>query len=213
MYNMVYCSHKEREVFSMADIIKNPKVDGFIGRATKWRAEFEKLREIALDCGLREELKWGKPSYSYGGGNVIIIQGFKNYCALLFVKGVLLRDEGGLLIQMTENMQAARQLRFTGLGEIAGMEPVIRAYIVEAIEVEKSGAEVPMKKTAEFAVPEEFQKRLDEDPALAAAFGALTPGRQRGYLLHFSQPKLRATRETRVEKSIPRIFDGMGLND
>jgi Uncharacterized protein conserved in bacteria len=191
----------------------NPKVDGFIGKAKKWRDEFEKLRMICLDCGLTEELKWGKPCYRYQTSNIVLIHGFKEYCALLFMKGALLRDPKGILIQQTENVQAARQIRFTNLREIVEMEPILKRYIKQAIEIEKVGLEVDYKKTSEFAVPEEFQNRLDESPALKKAFDALTPGRQRGYLLYFSAAKQSKTRDARVAKWVQQILDGKGLND
>lgn len=191
----------------------NPKVDEFISKAIKWREEFKKLRAIALDCGLAEEVKWGKPSYSYKKSNIVLIQGFKEYCALLFFKGALLKDPGGILIQQTENVQAARQIRFTNLDEIIELEPIVKATIQEAIEVEKVGLKVDYKETPEFIMPEEFQKKLDENPALKTAFEALTPGRQRAYLLYFSAPKQSTTREARVEKMMQQILDGKGLND
>ena len=191
----------------------NPKVDGFIGKAKKWRDEFEKLRMICLDCGLTEELKWGKPCYRYQTSNIVLIHGFKEYCALLFMKGALLRDPKGILIQQTENVQAARQIRFTNLREIVEMEPILKRYIKQAIEIEKVGLEVDYKKTSEFAVPEEFRNRLDELPALKKAFDALTPGRQRGYLLYFSAAKQSKTRDARVAKWVQQILDGKGLND
>ncbi len=191
----------------------NPKVDEFLSTAEKWQAEFEKLRAIVLDCGLTEEFKWGKPCYTFEKSNVVLIHGFKEYCALLFVKGALLQDAEGILVTQTENTQAARQIRFTSVQEIAEMEPVLKAYIHEAVEVEKAGLKVDFKKTAEFAIPEEFQRKLDEIPALKTAFEALTPGRQRAYLLYLSQPKQSKTRESRVEKHMQRILDGKGLND
>jgi len=191
----------------------NTKVDEFLREAEQWREEFEKLRKIVLDCGLREELRWGKPCYSFQNSNVVLIHGFKKYCALLFMKGALLKDAKGILVQQTENVQSARQIRFTTVQEIVKLEPVLKAYIHQAIEVEKAGLKVEYKKTAEFKVPEEFQKKLKENPALRSAFEALTPGRQRGYLLYFAAPKQSKTRESRIEKSIPLIFDGMGLND
>jgi uncharacterized protein YdeI (YjbR/CyaY-like superfamily) len=191
----------------------NPKVDFFFNQAEKWREEFEKLRMIVLDCGLAEELKWGKPCYKSEENNIVLMHGFKEYCALLFFKGALLKDPNGILVQQTANVQAARQARFTNVREITKMEAILKAYIKEAIEVEKAGLKVIYKKTSEFAVPEEFQKKLNENPALRTAFGALTPGRQRGYLLYFSAPKQSKTRESRIEKCIPLIFDGMGLND
>lgn len=191
----------------------NPKVDAFINRASQWRAEFEKLRAIVLDCDLTEELKWGVPCYTVQGRNVVLIHGFNDYCALLFVKGALLKDARGILIQQTENTQAARQIRFTHLQEIAALEPVLKAYIHEAVEVEKAGLKVNFKKTAEYTIPEEFQQKLDELPALKTAFEALTPGRQRAYLLYFAAPKQSKTRQARIEKSMQRILAGKGLND
>jgi uncharacterized protein YdeI (YjbR/CyaY-like superfamily) len=192
---------------------RNPKVDGFFREATQWREEFEKLRRIILDCGLTEELKWGHPCYSLQNSNVVLIHGFKEYCALLFMKGVLLKDARGLLIQQTENVQSARQIRFTRVQEIVKLAPVLRAYVQQAIEVEKAGLKVELKKTAEFKMPEEFQNQLDKNRALKAAFNSLTPGRQRGYLLYFSAPKQSKTREARVEKYTPRMLEGKGLND
>jgi len=191
----------------------NPKVDGFLRRAKEWREEFEKLRMMILDCGLTEELKWGKPCYTFQNSNIVVIQGFKEYCALLFFKGALLKDADGILIQQTENVQAARQIRFTNVREIVQMEPILKAYIHEAIKVEKAGLKVKLKKTSDFAVAEEFQERLDAFPAVKSAFDALTPGRQRAYLLYFSAPKQSKTRESRVEKCVQRILDGKGLND
>jgi uncharacterized protein YdeI (YjbR/CyaY-like superfamily) len=191
----------------------NPKVDGFLRTAKKWREEFEKLRTVCLDCGLTEELKWGKPCYTYQESKIVLIHGFKDYCALLFFKGALLKDPKGILVQQTENVQAARQIRFTNIREIVGRESTLKAYIKEAIAVEKAGLEVSYKKTSEFAIPEEFQKRLDESPALKKAFDALTPGRQRGYILYFSAAKQPTTREARVEKYVRQILKGKGLND
>ena len=191
----------------------NPKVDDFLSKAEKWQAEFEKLRSIVLDCGLTEDFKWGHPCYTVENGNVVLIHGFKDYCALLFFKGALLTDANGLLIQQTENVQGSRQIRFTSVREIDELEPPLKAYIRQAIEVEKAGLKVEYKETSAFAVSEEFQKKLDEDPALRAAFEALTPGRQRAYLLYFSAPKQSKTREARVKKSIDLILDGMGLHD
>lgn len=191
----------------------NPKVDFFFNKAGKWQKEYQKLRTITLDCGLSEELKWGVPCYTYKNSNVVLIHGFKEYCALLFHKGALLHDTENILIQQTENVQSARQIRFTNLEEILELEAVIKAYIHEAIEVEKAGLKVEMKKTKEFEMPEEFQTALDEDPELKEAFKALTPGRQRGYLLHFSGAKQSKTRVSRIEKAIPDIFAGKGLND
>jgi len=191
----------------------NPKVDGYLRKAKKWQKEFEKLRTIVLDCGLTEELKWGCPCYTFQKSNIVLIHGFKEYCALLFFKGALLNDANGILIQQTENVQAARQIRFTNIREIVKMEPILKAYIHEAIEVEKAGLKVNYKKTSEFKIPEEFQKKLDEIPALKTAFEALTPGRQRGYLFYFSQPKQSKTRKSRVEKHMQQILNGKGLND
>jgi len=189
----------------------NPKVDKYLSGAKKWQKEFEKLRRISLNCALTEELKWGKPCYTFQKSNVLIIQGFKEYCALLFCKGALLRDGKGILIQQTQNVQAARQIRFTGVREIVEMEPILKAYIDEAIEVEKAGLEVNYKKTSDFKIPNEFQNRLDEVPALKAAFDALTPGRQRGYLLFFSGAKQSKTRKSRVEKCVRQILKGKGI--
>lgn len=191
----------------------NPKVDFFFDKPSKWQQEYRKLRSIALDCGITEELKWGVPCYTYNKSNVVLIHGFKDYCALLFHKGALLKDTEDILIQQTENVQAARQLRFTNLDEILELEPVIKAYIHEAIEVEKAGLKVQLKKTKEFDMPEEFRTVLEEDPELKDAFEALTPGRQRAYLLHFSGAKQAKTRVSRIEKCIPQIFNGKGLND
>jgi len=189
----------------------NPRIDGFLRKAKKWRDEFEELRMVCLDCGLTEELKWGKPCYRYQESNIVLIHGFKDYCALLFFKGALLKDPSGILIQQTENVQAVRQIRFTNLRDVVKMRPILKAYIKEAKE--KAGLEVSYKKTLEFAVPEEFENRLVESPALKKAFDALTPGRQRGYLLYFSAAKQSKTREARVEKCVPQILNGKGLND
>jgi len=191
----------------------NSKVDKFFQTAKKWRDEFEKLRMVCLNCGLTEELKWGKPCYTNQGSNVVVIHGFKEYCALLFFKGALLKDRKKVLIQQTENVQAARQMRFTNVQEIVKMQPTLKAYIKEAIQVEKAGLEVSYKKTSEFAVPDEFQKTLDHSAALKTAFNALTPGRQRGYLLYFSGAKQSATRKARVAKCLPQILKGKGLNE
>jgi uncharacterized protein YdeI (YjbR/CyaY-like superfamily) len=191
----------------------NPKVDAFLTKAEKWRPEFRKLRQIVLECPLEEELKWGKPCYSFKGANIVLIHGFKEYCALLFMKGALLKDPKGILVQQTENVQAARQIRFTNLQEIVGMKSILKAYVLEAIEVEKSGLEVKYKKSSEFSVPEEFQAKLDKTPALKTAFRALTPGRQRGYLLYFSAAKQSKTREARIEKWKGQILKGKGLNE
>jgi uncharacterized protein YdeI (YjbR/CyaY-like superfamily) len=192
---------------------RNPKVDGFLKKTTKWRDEFEKLRKVCLNCGLTEELKWSKPCYTYKESNIVLIHGFKDYCALLFFKGALLKDPKGILVQQTENVQAARQVRFTNVREIVAMEPTLKAYIKEAIEAEKTGLEVSYKETSEFVIPQEFQNRLDESPELKTAFNALTPGRQRGYILYFSAAKQPTTRESRVEKCVQQILNGKGLND
>ncbi len=191
----------------------NPLVDDFIASAEKWREEFEKLRVIILDCQLSEELKWGVPCYSLQNKNIVLIHGFKEYCAILFVKGALLKDSLGILIQQTKNVQSARQIRFTHVDEIVEMEPILKAYINEAVEVEKAGRKVNLKKTEDYIIPDEFKLRLDESPALKAAFEELTPGRQRAYIFFFSQPKLSKTRELRVEKYMPQILRGKGLND
>lgn len=191
----------------------NPKVDWFFNKETKWQKEYETMRTIVLDCGLTEELKWGVPCYTFQNSNVVLIHGFKDYCAFLFHKGVLLKDTQGILIQQTENVQAARQIRFTHVQEIVEIDRTLKSYIYEAIEVEKAGLEVKMKKTSEFDMPDEFKKALEKDPGLKAAFETLTPGRQRGYLLYFSQPKQSKTRESRIEKSIEKILNGIGLRD
>ena len=192
---------------------ENPRVDTFLSKVDRWRREFEKLRKIALDCGLTEELKWGQPCYTFEGSNIILIHGFKEYCAILFIKGALLKDAKGVLIQQTKNVQSGRQIRFTSVREIVDMQTLLKAYIHEAVEVEKAGLKVPHKKTSEFSVPEEFQKKLDKSATLKKAFNALTPGRQRAYLLHFSAPKQSKTRESRIEKCVPQILKGKGLND
>jgi uncharacterized protein YdeI (YjbR/CyaY-like superfamily) len=191
----------------------NPKVDGFISQARKWQEEFRKLRAIALASKLTEDMKWGQPCYTLDGKNVVLIHGFNEYCALLFVKGALLKDPKGILIQQTENVQSARQIRFTSADQIAKMKAGLKAYIEQAIEVEKAGLKVKHKKTSDFAIPDEFQKKLDEMPALKTAFEALTPGRQRAYIFHFSQAKQSKTRESRVEKCVPQILEGKGLDD
>lgn len=191
----------------------NPKVDIFISKAEKWRKEFEKLRKIVLDCGLTEELKWGQPCYTFQNSNIVLIHGFKEYCALLFFKGALLHDTDGILIRQTENVQAARQIRFTNVQEIVKIESVLKTYIYGAIEVEKAGLKVKMKKTSDFKIPEEFQNKLNEIPALKTAFDALTPGRKRAYLFYFAQPKQSKTRASRVEKYMQQILNGKGLND
>ncbi len=193
-------------------ILMNPKVD-FYFKKTQWQQEKEKLRTIVISCGLTEELKWGVPCYMFAKSNIVLIHVFKEYCALLFFKGVLLNDTNGILIQQTKNVQAARQIRFTAVQEIAEKEAILKAYIFEAIEVEKAGLKVDLKKTTEFKIAKEFQKKLDESPTLKNAFNALTPGRQRGYMLHFSAPKNSKTRESRVKKCIEQILNGKGLND
>ena len=191
----------------------NPKVDWFFDKATQWQEEFEKLRSIILDCGLNEELKWGQPCYTYENRNIVLIHGFKEYCALLFFKGALMGDANGILIQQTENVQSARQIRFTNVKEIAKLEKTLKAYIYEAIEVEKAGLKVAYKKTADYKMPEEFQKKLNKSATLKKAFEALTPGRQKAYIFYFSQAKQAKTREARVEKYVKQILQGKGLED
>ncbi len=191
----------------------NPLVSKVHGQEKRWGAEYAALRRLCLESGLNEELKWGQACYDLNGGNVVLIHGFKEYCALLFVKGALLKDPRGILVQQTRNVQAARQIRFGSLADIKKQTAAIRSYIREAMAVEKSGAKVPLKSVAEFAMPEEFRRRLDDDPELAEAFLALTPGRQKGYLLHFAGAKLAATRMARIEKHAPRILKGLGLDD
>ncbi len=197
----------------------NPKVDFYFNKAKNWQEQLEQLRIIVLDCGLTEELKWGVPCYCFPASagkqksNIVLIHVFKEYCALLFFKGALLQDTHGILVQQTENVQAARQIRFTSVLQIVELEPIVKAHIFEAIEVEKAGLKVELKETAAFKMPKEFQYKLDKLPALKAAFDALTPGRQRAYLLHFSAAKQSKTREARIEKCIPQILDGKGLND
>jgi uncharacterized protein YdeI (YjbR/CyaY-like superfamily) len=191
----------------------NPKVDFYFNKAKNWPEELEQLRMIALDCGLTEELKWGVPCYSLDKKNIVLIHVFKDYCAFLFFKGALLNDTKGILVQQTENVQGPRQVRFTNVREIVKMKATLKAYIHEAIEVEKAGLKVELKKTTEYEIPEEFQKKLNKSPGLKTAFKALTPGRQRGYLLYFSTAKQSTTRESRIEKCIPKIMEGKGLND
>jgi len=191
----------------------NPKVDEYLSRTMKWQEESEKLRSIILDCRLTEELKWGKPCYAFQNSNIVLIQGFKEYIALLFFKGALLKDTNGILSRIGENTQAGRQIRFTGVEEIDELEPIVKSYIYEAIEVEKAGLKVSLKKTDEYNIPEEFQNKMDEFPALKTAFKALTPGRQRAYIFYFSAPKLTKTRESRVENYLQQILNGKGLND
>lgn len=198
----------------------NPKVDFFFNKTSKWQTAYNKLRILILDCGLVEDLKWGVPCYSLPtnqegkkSSNIVLIHGFKEYCAILFHKGVLLDDPKGILIQQTENVQSARQIRFTSAEQIIEMEIILKDYLKRAIAIEKSGKKVELKKTKEFNMPEEFEQKLNTFPELKTAFEALTPGRQRGYLLHFSQPKQSKTRVSRIEKSIDPIFNGKGLND
>jgi uncharacterized protein YdeI (YjbR/CyaY-like superfamily) len=192
---------------------RTPEVDAYLRKSTTWRKEFETLRTIILGCGLSEQLKWGHPCYTFEKRNIVLIHGFKEYCALLFFKGALLRDADGILIRQTANVQAGRQIRFTDVRDILAMAAILRAYVHEAIEVEKAGLKVKLKKTAEFAIPREFKNKLDEIPALKAAFAGLTPGRQRAYILHFSSPKQSKTRESRIEKCMQQILDGKGLDD
>jgi uncharacterized protein YdeI (YjbR/CyaY-like superfamily) len=191
----------------------NPRVTQVHSKEKRWSAEYAALRKLCLASGLNEELKWGQACYDLAGRNVVVIHGFKDYCALLFMKGALLRDPKGILIQQTKNVQSARQIRFASLAEINRQKAAVEAYIRAAIAVEKSGVKVKMKSVAQFAVPEEFQERLDDDPELAEAFHALTPGRQKGYLLHFAGAKQAATRVARVAKQAPRILKGLGLHD
>ena len=191
----------------------NPKVDWFFEKDDKWQAEFALLRKIILSCGLDEALKWGNPCYTDANSNIVLIHGFKEYCAVLFFKGALLKDTEGVLIQQTENVQVPRQMRFTSVEQVKHLERTLKAYVYEAIEVEKAGLKATMKKPAEFKMADEFKEALDKSASLKKAFEALTPGRQRGYLLHFSAPKQSKTRQARVEKSIPQIMDGKGLED
>jgi uncharacterized protein YdeI (YjbR/CyaY-like superfamily) len=191
----------------------NPKVDWFFDRDTPWKESYEKLRVILLDCGLTEELKWGCPCYTVNKKNVVLIHGFKDYCALLFHKGALLKDKAGILIQQTENVQSARQIRFKGVHEVVKLERVLKTYVHQAVEVEKAGLKVALKKTSGFQMPEEFALKLKSLPALKKAFYALTPGRQRGYLLHFSAAKQSQTMAARIDKNVDRIMAGKGLDD
>lgn len=194
---------------------KNPQVDAFLADKdeAKWKDAFTKLRQIALGCPVTEEFKWGKPCYTVDGANIVLMHGFKEYCALLFAKGALLRDPQGILVQQTKNVQAARQIRFTSAKEVTALAGPIKAYILEAIALEKAGVKVEYKQTEDFEMPEEFQARLRSTPSLKTAFEALTPGRQRGYLLHFAAAKQSATRAARIEKCVPAIYSGKGLND
>jgi uncharacterized protein YdeI (YjbR/CyaY-like superfamily) len=191
----------------------NPKVDAFLGRAQHWQKEMKKLRSIALDCGLIEEIKWGKPCYTSEGKNIVVIQGFKEYCAFLFFKGYLLSDANGILVKTGENTVVGRQARFTDVKEIVKVEPILKAYLYEAIETERSGPKAAPQRKAPPPLPEEFQQKLDKTPSLKKAFNALTPGRQRAYSFYFSQPKQSKTRALRVEKCTPQILKGKGLND
>ncbi len=191
----------------------NPKVDEFLSKAKKWKEEYETLRKIVLDCELTEDFKWMNPCYTFEKKNIVLMHGFKEYCALLFPKGSLLQDSHGILIQQTENVQGARQIRFTNVQEIVEKEAILKAYIYEAIEVEKAGLKVKVKKPEELIIPEELQHKFDKIPALKTAFTTLTPGRQRAYILHFSAAKQSKTRASRVEKCIPNILNGKGLND
>ncbi len=191
----------------------NPKVDVYLSKVKKWQEELELLRNIVLECQLTEELKWGVPCYTFQNGNVVMIHAFKEYFALLFMKGSLLNDSEGILIQQTENVQSGRQIRFTNSQEMLDLEPVLKAYIFEAIEVEKAGLKVELKKTEDFKVPEELELKFIENPSLKTAFEALTPGRQKGYLLHFAGAKQSKTRESRIEECIPKIFKGKGMHD
>lgn len=197
----------------MTSYSANSKVDFYFEKEEKWKAELEQLRAIVLDCHLAEELKWGVPCYTFEKANIVLIHTFKDYCALLFFKGALMKDPDKILIQQTENVQAARQVRFTSIKEIESKKEVLKKYIYEAAEIEKAGLKVELKKVSEFEIAQEFQVKLDSDPDLKKAFYSLTPGRQRAYLLHFSQPKQSKTREARVEKNIPNILSGKGLND
>jgi uncharacterized protein YdeI (YjbR/CyaY-like superfamily) len=191
----------------------NKSVDWFFTKATKWQEEYEMLRMLVLDCGLTEELKWGCPCYTFQNSNVVLIHGFKEYCALLFMKGSLLKDNKNILVQQTENVQAARQIRFTDVHQIKKIESVVKAYIKEAIEVEKAGLKVDLKSTKEYSLPKEFQTVLEDMPELKTAFENLTPGRQRGYLLYFSAPKQSKTRERRIEMYLEKILQQKGLDD
>ena len=191
----------------------NPKVDFYFDKETKWQKEIERLRTVILDCGLNEELKWVCPCYTHENSNIVLIHVFKDYCAVLFFKGALLSDTDGILIQQTKNVQSARQVRFTSLREVISHEKTLKAYVYEAIEVERAGLKVKLKKTSEYPIPLEFQKKLDKNSSLKTAFKALTPGRQRGYIYFFSQPKLSKTRDARVEKYVKQILKGKGLTD
>jgi uncharacterized protein YdeI (YjbR/CyaY-like superfamily) len=191
----------------------NPKVDFYFIKAKKWKKEFETLRSIVLDCQLTEELKWGNPCYTFEKKNIVLIHGFKDYCALLLFKGALLKDPKGILVQQTENVQSARQIRFTNVQEIIKLKATLKSYIYEAVKVEEAGLKVDFKKTSDFEVPEEFQSKLDKSRALKNAFSSLTPGRQRAYLFYFSSAKQSKTRAARVEKYMDQIMDGRGMDD
>lgn len=197
----------------MTKYVTNPAADFYFNKDTKWKQELEQLRKIILDCGLTEVLKWGCPCYTHTESNIVLIHEFKEYCALLFFKGALLNDANGILVQQTKNVQAARQVRFNSIKEVVKMKAVLKTYIYEAIEVENAGLKVVLKKPAEFEMAEEFKQQLDKHPALKKAFNGLTPGRQRAYLLHFAAPKQSKTREARIEKWVPQILKGKGLND
>jgi uncharacterized protein YdeI (YjbR/CyaY-like superfamily) len=196
-----------------SELTMNPLVSKVYGKEKRWSAEYAALRQLCLAPGLNEELKWGQACYDLNGSNIVLIHGFKDYCALLFFKGALLKDAKGILIQQTQNVQAARQIRFDSLAQIKRRRAAVAAYLKEAIAIDKSGAKIKMKSTAQFTVPTEFQERLDNEPTVASAFHALSPGRQKGYLLHFAGAKQSATRAARVEKHVPRILKGLGLND
>jgi uncharacterized protein YdeI (YjbR/CyaY-like superfamily) len=204
---------KTKTIKSKTNCNMNPKVDWFFDKSTKWQEAFQELREIALSFDLTEELKWGCPCYTIGKSNIFLIHGFKDYCALLFMQGALLNDTNNILIQQTENVQSARQIRFTNVEEILKSKSTIVAYIIQAIELDKAGLKVELKKTTEFIMPDEFQSALNEMSDLKTAFEKLTPGRQRGYLLYFSSAKQSKTRKERIEKYIPKILDGKGLDD
>ena len=191
----------------------NPRVDFFFEKDSKWQKEYKKLRKFILDCGLTEELKWGCPCYTHENSNIVLIHGFKDYCAVLFFKGALLNDPEGILIQQTKNVQSARQIRYTSVKEVTEGERFLKTYVYEAIEVERAGLKVKLKKTKDFKVPEEFQTKLNKMPALKKAFAELTPGRQRAYIFHFSQAKQSSTRTARVEKYLKHILSGKGLDD
>ncbi|MGY3087820.1 uncharacterized protein YdeI (YjbR/CyaY-like superfamily) [Hymenobacter sp. UYAg731] len=198
---------------AMAKSARNPKVEFYFNKFKNWLEELEQLRTIVLDCELTEELKWGVPCYTFQENNIALIHVFKEYCALLFVKGALLKDANSVLVQQTKNTQAARQIRFVNVEEIVAAESMLKAYIREAIEIEKAGLKVDFKKNSDFDIPEEFQNKLAENVVLKTAFAALTPGRQRAYYLYFSAPKQSKTRESRIEKCMQLILDGKGLND